>query len=148
MNNEIAKKIGSSLALKAVTVGVIMAYLIMGLVSSGNETNFFEAMFWISKIDSGVISSCVVSVAVFYACGYYFGGMAGVAILVKQYSHFWVGPCWGLFTLLATVFIGNLATFGQGAVLLFYVLIVGIFPAILVGFWLGSRIKSNVKTDT
>ena len=172
MDTETAKNIGTKLAIKSISIGVIIAYLLMGIGLSGVQTSFFEGLFWIIRIRSEAVQNFLIVIGAFYACGYYFGGKAGIAILAKQRSYLWVGPRWGLFTLLSTAFFASILGYSQVVIrdmysmgsaskmstdllinnftnfiswVVFYILIFGLIPALLVGLWFGWKIKRTVK---
>ena len=139
MTPETAKKIGSSLALKSVSIGVLIAYILMILITSGVQTTFFDGLLWILRVRSEVIGNFIAGLAAFYAFGYYFGGRASVAILIKQHNFYLVGLGWGFFTLLTTACIASFI--GFALLPLLYISIFGIIPALSVGLWFGWRIK-------
>ena len=147
MDTETAKNIGTKLAIKSISIGVIIAYLMMTVITSGVQTSFFEGLFWIIRVRSEAVQDFLIGIAAFYACGYYFGGKAGIAILLKQHSYLWAGPCWGLFTLLSTVFFASILSFNFNNIawIVFYIGIFGLIPALLVGLWFGWKIKRTVK---
>lgn len=171
MNPEIAKNIGSTLALKSVSIGLIIAYIIMIPLSSNGQDSLVDGLFWILDwMRSEFAMHFIIGIAAFYACGYYFGGRAGIDILIKQRNYQWAGPLYGLLTLFTTVFIASLTGFVQGVIHdlhyldslseirfdlfydnffdytfkpFFWFSLFGFIPVILVGLWFGWSINSK-----
>ena len=171
MNPETAKKIGSALAVKSVSIGLVIAYIIMVPVSlMGNNKSLWQAMLWIIDwIQSEFLFHIIIGIIAFYACGYFFGGRAGKSILIKHRNYLLVGVMCGLLTLLTTVFLGTLTGFFMGLIHgrhyidtaddlkqsdfiyenfinyifkpMFWFSIFGFLPAIGVGVWFGWRLK-------
>ena len=174
MNPETAKKIGSTLAVKSVSIGLAIAYIIMIPLSLMGQESLFDELFWIVKwMQSEFALHIIVALAAFYGCGYYFGGKAGIDILIKHRHYLWIGPLYGLLVLLTTIFLASLIGFAQGVThdlhylssfneisfKLFYEnffnkvfkplvwgSLFGFIPVILVGLWFGWRIRSKQRT--
>jgi membrane protein CcdC involved in cytochrome C biogenesis len=160
---EIAKSIGRTLALKAVSVGLIIAYILITLMVSGPEANMLSGLFWIFSTDSRGLEITVTVATAFYSCAYYFGGWAGRAILAQNQSYLRVGALCGLFTLLAASFISILIIYGRIAIAdryvgnmhtsfmgfiswpLFYISKFGILPSLFIGLWFGWSLHGKAE---
>ena len=156
MTRKIAENIGIRVALKSVTIGLILAYLIPTILFIGDGIN---AMLWIFEIDYWV--NILTGVVIFYACGYLFGKKAGYEILIKKKDHQKVGAKYGFFTLFVTVFLTSWVGFFQEGINnigtldnpfydyifkpLFWVLLFGCIPSIIIGLLFGRWIKNNGK---
>ena len=170
MNPKTAKNIGSTLALKSVSIGLVIAYIIMLPLCSGGYDSFGHQLLWIVDwIQSEFLPHTIIGIIAFNTCGYFFGRRAGSDILVKHRNYIWSGSIWGLLTLLCTIFLASLTGFFIGIKHslhylqtiedmkhsdfiydnlinyifkpMFWFLIFGFLPAILVGLWFGWRIK-------
>ena len=175
MNPITAKKIGSNVALKSVTIGLVIAYSIMVALCTGGYDSFVHQLLWIVDwLKSEFLPHTIIGIIAFYTCGYFFGRMAGKDILVKRLNYIWVGSLWGLFTLLCTVFLASLTGFFLGikhsmhylqtiedmkhstfiydnfidyiVKPLFWFSIFGFLPAIGIGIWLGWRIEKKSES--
>lgn len=169
MNPKTAQKIGSILALKSVSIGIVIAYCIMVALCTGGYDSFGHQLLWIVDwLKSEFLPETIIGIAAFYTCGYFFGRKAGNDILVKHQNYIWVGSLWGLLTMLCTVFLASLTGFFIGikhslhylptiedmkhsdfiyenfidyiVKPVFWFSIVGFLPAIGLGIWLGWRI--------
>lgn len=171
LNPESAKKIGSSLALKSVSIGLIIAYIIMIPLHLQGQEKPVDELFWIVKwLQSEFAVNIIIGIAAFYGCGYYFGSRAGSDILIKHRNYHWAGPLYGFLILLTTVFIASLIGFVQGIIhdvhyldssskisfdLLYnnfikkifkpiaWFSIFGFIPIMLMGLWFGWRIEKK-----
>ena len=154
MRKEIAENIGIIVALKSVTIGIIIAYLIPTLLVIGDG---IKATLWIFEIDYWI--NIVIGILIFYACGYFFGKKAGNEILIKKKDYQQVGAKYGFLTLLVTIFSVSWIGFFQEGVdsigtnddpfydyifkPMFWVLLFGLIPSILVGLLFGKWIKNS-----
>jgi hypothetical protein len=155
MNTLNAKKIGSKEALKAVIAGIIIAYLIMTWLSDGFA--FLHALTWIKNIDYK-FNLIVGGIAILLA-GHYFGQHAGAEILINRKNKYWTGIKYGLLTVLTATVSGSLVGVLQNIGIddnvffdyivkpLFWVMLFGILPIIIVGLWFGISIKMHDKRD-
>ncbi len=154
MTKKFAEKIGVKVALKSVTIGILIAYLIPTLLVIGDG---IKAALWIFEINYWI--NIVIGILIFYVCGYFFGKKAGNEILIKKKDHQQVGAKYGFLTLLLTVFLTSWIGFFQERFdsigtndnpfydyifkPMFWFLLFGIVPSILVGLLFGKRIKNN-----
>lgn len=144
-----AKKTGYRLAFKAITAGLIVAYCMMA---------FFSAdLLWLFSFEYAWLM--LVAIVVTYAAGFFYGRMAGVAILIKQKNKMLTGILCGFLmvwsaTLLSCLpgFFGEswetTASVGDRIIdyiikPLWWVTLFGSLPIIIVGIWLGNAIKSR-----
>ena len=175
MNPITANKIGSSLALKSVSIGLVIAYSIMVALCTGGYDSFVHQLLWIVDwLKSEFLPHTIIGIIAFYTCGYFFGRMAGNDILVKRLNYIWVGSLWGLRTLLSTVFLASLTGFFFGikhslhylqtiedmkhstfiydnfidyiVKPMFWFSIFGILPTIVIGILFGWRIEKKAES--
>ena len=175
MNPITAKKIGSSLAMKSVTIGLVIAYSIMVALCGGYD-NFVHQLLWIVDwLKSEFLPHTIIGIIAFYTCGYFFGSMAGNDILVKRLNYILVGSLWGLRTLLSTVFLTSLTGFFLGIMHslhylqtiedmkhstfiydnfidyivkpMFWFSIFGILPTIVIGILFGWHIEKKAEPN-
>jgi hypothetical protein len=155
MTKETAKKIGRNEAFKSVTIGLIVAQVIMTLLSS--ETNLFKGFFWFIEFNYKL--NVVIAIIAIYLCAYFYGQIAGKAIIINGKDHLWTGFLYGLLTLVTSTFLASWTGFFQEGIdnlgtsdepfndyiikPLFWVTIFGIVPVLIVGFWFGSRIREK-----
>lgn len=78
-----AIRIGRAEAFKSVTIGLVIAQLIMTLFSLGK--GFFRAIFWF--VDFGYQINLLIAIIAIYLCAYLFGGMAGISIIIKRWNY-------------------------------------------------------------
>jgi len=156
MTKKIAENIGIKLALKSVTIGIIIAYLIPTLLVIGDG---ISAALWIFKINYWI--NIVIGVLIFYVCGYFFGKRAGYEILIMKKDHQKVGAKYGFLTLLVTTFLTSWIGFFQEGIdnigtidepfydyifkPMFWVILFGIIPSILLGLLFGKWIKKKAE---
>jgi hypothetical protein len=158
MNAAYARTIGRVQAMKAVSSGLGLAYLIMAGLS-GSLSWLGHAHYW---------PNLVVAAVWMYLCGYCYGGRAGTAILLQKRAAAWIGTGYGLLTLLTVTFLASWVGFFQEGIPkvgtaddpfvdyiakpLFLVTLVGFLPTLLVGLWFGNSIKQvgsrHAKTIT
>ena len=146
-----AEKIGSRQAIKAVTIGLITAQLLMTMMV--DDTSLLNGFLWFTEDDYAL--NVVVGAICFYVCGYLFGQRAGYEIIIKQRNHLLIGFICGFISLVTATFLaGWLGFFQEGAgkyhgfsdyiiTPVVVVSVVGILPCLLVGFWLGYQIKKR-----
>lgn len=155
MNKDQAKKIGKTQALKSVCWGLLIAQLMMTWLSS--DQGLINAFFWF--LDFNYQLNVIVGVTIMLLCGYYYGQLAGVEILIKKKNHFWIGFKYGMATFLTTIFLASWTAFFQEGLKnmgtednpfsdyilkpFFWVLVFGLIPVLLVGFWFGTQIKKH-----
>jgi len=145
---EIAKRIGRKEAIKFVTVGLGIAYLIMALLAG--PLFLFQIGFQINL---------AIAVVVIYTCGYFYGQLAGVAILIKERNYLWIGLLYSFLTLTTAILISSWTGFFQEGIKnlgtpdnpfvdyiirpLVVITLFGLIPVIAVGFWFGSSIRKK-----
>ncbi|WP_298313211.1 hypothetical protein [uncultured Aquimarina sp.] len=152
MTSEIAKNIGIRKALQSATIGMFIAFLFMILLSGGNLQWMAEWNYWINII---------IGIGIFYGLAYFFGKNAGHEILIQKKSSGKVGAKYGFLTLIITAFLVGWTGFMQEGMEpydtfwdsfedyimkpFFWITIVGLLPAILVGVLFGKWIKKSIK---
>ncbi|AXT53391.1 hypothetical protein D1818_22120 [Aquimarina sp. BL5] len=151
MKSEIAKNIGIRKALQSATIGMFIAFLFMILLSGGNIQWMTEWNYWINII---------IGIGIFYGLAYFFGKNAGYEILIQKKSSGGVGAKYGFLTLIITAFLVGWTGFMQEGMEpydtfwdsfedyimkpFFWITIVGLLPAILVGVLFGKWIKKSI----
>jgi hypothetical protein len=152
ITREIARKIGANEALKFVSVGLGVAYLIMALLAG---PLFFIAM---SDFDLNFICAIIV----IYLCGYVYGQRAGLSILIKRRNYALIGFLYSFLTLITATFLASWVGFFQQIhnhpgesdnsfndyiyKPVFLVMLFGLIPVIGVGIWFGrSILKKGIK---
>jgi hypothetical protein len=153
-----AQKIGSKQGLISVGLGILIAQLIMTAMISSDQ-GFFKAFFWFLDVDYklNLFIGCIIMLF----CGYYYGKIAGKAIIIKQRNFILVGFLCAIAVLLTTAFLAGWVGFFQEGIdnidtndnpfedyifkPLFWVTLFGIIPALLVGLWFGGQIKRRGK---
>lgn len=147
------KKIGYTLAFKAITVGLVIAYIIMA---------FMAGPLWLFQIDYA--PTILFAAIVIYIVGYFFGELSGVWILKYKRPAILVGIISGFLIVWTATFFASLIgliTEGlpnkSGLSEPFYDYIYkplalvtqfGFLPIILVGTWFGHSIKKKGETVT
>lgn len=142
-----AAKRGYQQAFKAVTVGLLIAYLMIA--------PFDESLLW--PLHSGYTLNLLFGVVLLYASGYFLGRIAGKLILIKNYPAFLVGIGSGFLMTGAAAFLGGFPAFlteglqggwgikyAFGDYILKPVIMVwfwGFFPILLIGLWYGWSVK-------
>lgn len=148
-----ARRVGGRCGLRSALVGLTIAYLVMAILSSGDET---LNVGWIIDVEYKL--NLVTGAMILLVNGYYWGQLVGRLILINKYNHLVIGILCGLVTLSVSVFCSGWVGFfqemhhGDTVMDLFmaYVIrpvivvtIYGAIPAILTGLWMGSMIKSK-----
>ena len=149
-----AKKIGSKQGLICVGIGLLIAQLIMTYMFTTDES-FIKSFFWFHQIDFKL--NIFIGVIIMILCGHFYGQIAGVQIRIKKRNFILVGILCGLAVLLTTAFLCGWTGFFQEGIdnigtddnpfvdyiikPLFWILLFGIVPALLVGVWFGWRVK-------
>ena len=152
MKHECAQSIGRSQAVKAASIGLGLAYLIM----AGIDGN----LGWLGCLPDWWPNLAVATVLM-YLCVYVYGGWAGAAILEKKQDAGWIGTVYGICSLLTVAFLASWVGFFQEglakvgtndnpfaayiAAPVFWVSVVGLLPAALVGLWFGNSVKRAGK---
>lgn len=140
-----AKKIGSRQALKAITAGLIVAYILMAFIEEDAWWLFGFEYAWTMVLAAGI--TC--------ASGFLFGRMAGVTILIKKRNALLTGIACGFFIVWTSTFLTSLIGFfseGVGTAdafvnyigkPLWLVTMFGSLPVLFVGLWFGSSVKAK-----
>jgi uncharacterized RDD family membrane protein YckC len=154
MTKERAEKIGIRIATISVSIGIVLAYLIPTFVFWDGTSKSFTWIF-----DIGFWFNVLMGIAFFYGTGYFFGKKAGVEILVKKRNYILTGIKYGVLTLITATFLTSLIGFFQEGIdniggfsnpfydyifkPMYWILMYGILPAIVVGILFGLIIKVN-----
>ena len=157
-NKSEARKIGSKQGIIAVAIGLIIAQLIMTLLISTDE-GLVKGFLWFTKFEYKL--NIFIGAVVMLICGYFFGQIGGIQIIIKRRNHILVGFLCGLGVLLTTGFLAGWIGFFQEGIKnigtydnpfvdylfkpLFWITIFGGIPSLLVGIWFGTQIKRKGK---
>lgn len=150
MTAEIAKNIGIKKAFQSATIGLLIAFLFMMLLAGGNFQWMVEWNYWIN---------IVIGIVIFYGLAYFVGKNAGYEILIKKKDYEKVGMKYGILTLIITAFLVGWTGFVQEGMEhndtfwdsfedyifkpFFWIMLIGIIPAILTGRKFGKWIKKS-----
>lgn len=154
MTKESAEKIRIRFATISASIGIVLAYLIPTWIfwdgTSKSLTWIFDISFWFNVI---------MGIAFFYGMRYFFGKKAGIEILIKKRNYILTGIKYGILTLITATFLTSLIGFFQEAIdnnggfsnpfydyifkPMYWILMYGILPAIVVGVLFGLTIKLN-----
>lgn len=151
-----AKKIGSRQGLISVGLGVLVAQLIMTLLFSPNE-GYIKGFFWFMGVEYWL--NILIGVIIMLVCGHFYGQLAGKLILIQKWNYVLTGLLIGLAVIFTTAFFASWTGFIQEGIdnigtndnpffdyifkPMYWVLLFGIIPALLVGIWFGRRIKKK-----
>jgi len=152
ITEETAKKTGAKQALKFVSVGLGIAYLIMSLLAG--------PLFLIEA--TSLYLNLICAIVIMYILGFFYGQRAGIAILIKEKNYIWIGFLYALLTLVTTIFLASWVGFFQYGINkigtpddpfvdyigrpMFAITIYGLIPVIGVGIWFGTSIFKKGKT--
>ena len=141
-----AKKIGYKQAFKAITVGLVIAYIIMASMAGP---------FWLFQFDYA--PTILFAGIVLYFVGYFLGGLTGIWIIQKDRPAILFGILGGFLIVWSATFFGSLIGFvkeglpNQSPISepfhdyiykpIALVTMFGFIPIILVGIWFGFSIK-------
>jgi hypothetical protein len=140
-----AKKIGYTQAFKAITAGLVVAYLMVALLC--------KDLLWLFKVDFALL--LIIAIAITYATGFFFGGAAGQIILVKRKPALLVGVISGFLIVSTSTFFASVVGFfmhrlGSGEAFIDYIvkifIVITLFaciPIIVVGLWFGRSVKDK-----
>jgi hypothetical protein len=145
------KKIGYRQAFKAVTVGLVIAYVIMALMAGP---------LWLFQFDYA--PTILFAAFMIYVAGYFFGGLTGIWISKQSRLSILFGIIGGFLIVWTATFFGSLVGFmkeglpNQSEISepihdyiykpMALVTIFGFLPIILVGIWFGLSIKKKLTT--
>jgi hypothetical protein len=154
-----AEKIGSRQAIKGVTIGLIIAQLIMTLLSSDN--GFINGFCWFMHFNYNL--NLLIGAFCMYLCGHLFGQRAGYEIIINSKNSLLVGFKYGLLIIVTTAFLSSLTGFFQEGIdkigkdddpfvdyifkPVFWIFIFGIIPCLFVGLWFGNSIKRQGEKE-
>jgi hypothetical protein len=154
MTKEIAERIGIRVATISVSIGIILAYLIPTWIFWDGT---LESFTWI--FDIGFWFNVLMGIVFFYGMGYFFGKKAGKEILIKKRNYILTGIKYGVLTLITATFLTSLIGFFQEGIdniggfsnpiydyifkPMYWILMYGLLPAIIVGVLFGLTIKLN-----
>ena len=158
MDKRKAQSIGSKAGLKGVTIGLVMAEIIMTLVSL--DDGIFKAVFWFA--DYNYLLNLIFAVIILYLCGHFYGQAASKAILISHKNYNLEGFKFGIFTLFTSTVISSCISFlieGTGKIgvkgeqpifdyifsPIYWVSFFGLIPAMIVGYWFGKQIRRRIK---
>jgi type III secretory pathway component EscS len=156
MDKSLAKKLGSRQAFKGIIIGLIIAYLIMAWFSQGFGLTY--ALLWIKNINYKF--NLLIGVIAFVLAGHFLGEQAGIDILIKRKNKYLTGVKYGFFIVIVATIMGSLVGVFQNAGIdeevffdylvkpLFWVILFGFIPIIIVGIWFGSSIESHSNRNT
>lgn len=155
-----AKQIGSRQGLKAAGIGLSCAQIIMTIFFSADR-NVLKASLWFTSIEYGF--NVIMGILFVLASGFVYGQRAGIEILVRQRNFLIVGLKYGFLTLLTGIFLTSWIGFFQEGMNstfindnpfydyifkpVYWVMIIGFIPMLLIGAWFGFSIKQR-KTTT
>jgi hypothetical protein len=144
-----AKKTGYRLMFKAITAGLIVAYTMMAF--------FSWDLLWLFGFEYALLM--VMAIVVTYAAGFFFGRIAGVAIIIKQKNKILIGVLYTFLVVWTTLLLCSLPGFfgerwetttsiGDRIIdyivkPLWWVTLFGSLPTLIIGLWLGKAIKSH-----
>lgn len=151
-----AKRIGSRQGLISVGLGALIAQMIMTLIIA-SDNGFIRAFLWFTRIDYWL--NILIGVIIIFACGYFYGQLAGNLILLKKWNHILTGFLTGLAVIVTTTFFASWTGFIQEGIdnigtnddpffdyifkPMYWVILFGLIPALLVGIWFGRQIKKK-----
>ena len=151
MTPEVAKKIGIKKGLQSATIGILIAFLFMALIAGGN-------LLWMTEWS--YVVNVIIGIGIFYGLAYLFGKNAGYEILIKKKDYEKVGIKYGILSLIITAFLVGWTGFIQEGMEpydtfwnsfedyifkpFFWIMIIGIIPAILVGKKFGKWVKRSI----
>ncbi len=143
------KKIGYGQAFKAITIGLIIAYIIMALMAGP---------FWLFQFDYA--PTILFGALVIYIAGYFFGGLTGIWISKQSKLAIPLGIVAGFLIVWTGTFFGSLIGFMKEGLPnqsdiseslhdyiykpIALVTIYGFLPIIVVGIWFGLSIKKKI----
>ena len=147
------RKIGGRKGLISSVIGLVTSYLIMAVMTGVGGRGM--DLGWIA--DAGMKLNIVLGAVIMLVSGYLWGQMAGIAILINKKHHLVAGILCGIWALMTAAFLSGLPGFliegmpwkysikeGFESYVVkpfIWITIFGAVPAVLVGVWMGWRIK-------
>lgn len=136
-------------AFKAITVGLVIAYVIMAAMAGP---------FWLFEFEYA--PTIFIAAIIIYIAGYFFGGLTGVWISKRNHLAVLFGIIGGFLIVWTATFFGSLVGFFKEGLAdrtpisepvhdyiykpMLMVTIFGLLPIILVGIWFGLSVKKKV----
>ena len=158
MTTDAARKIGAKQGLISVFFGMAIAYLMMTFLMV-EDYGFISGFLWILKVEYWyhiLIGCCIMILS-----GYFYGQIAGKAILIGNSNSVLVGFLTGMAVLLTTGFLGGITGFLEEGINnigthdnpffdylikpLFWIAFFGLIPSLIVGIIFGKQIKRKGK---
>jgi hypothetical protein len=163
MEKEFAKKIGAIYAFKSIAFGISIFYLVpLLLFILGGEG--FYSIIWFTELNFYNWLFILNWIFFFFLFAFFFGQKAGIDILIKGKDCEKTGLKYGFLTLISASFFGCFLGFAWEGIdnigtndnpfedyffkPMFWILIFGIIPSLLVGRWLGKKIKSKILPNS
>ncbi len=160
MNESKARNIGAEYAIKSILIGILLFYLIPAIIFLIGDFRF-KSLFWVIDLDFYNWLFIFNWVFFFFVFAVIYGRSAGFEILIQKKDYEKTGMKYGILTLITASFFGCFLGFfwegfdniGTGDdpfndyffKPLFWLSLFGIIPSILVGRWLGKKIKLSTK---
>ena len=157
MEIKIARQIGKRLAIKSALIGLLIAYVTFGGLLYSWGMKLIKAALWITDVEFAF--HLVVGAFGLLAMAYLFGQLAAIDILIKKRNELWTGIKYGIIILVTGTLIGssvgfieegidNLGKYGNPIYdyyfkPMYWIMIFGIVPVIIVGLWFGRQIKKQ-----
>jgi hypothetical protein len=112
MNPRSAKKIGGKCGLISVAWGLCIAQITMTFIASGYSTGIVKAFLWFTDVDwyNNKVTIFISTTTVFLV-GFFYGQIAGEAIIIKQRKFTYVGLLVGLAVLCTTSVVLSVTAF-------------------------------------
>lgn len=156
-----AKQIGQRLALKSGAAGLLIAYIIFSSLLINWDSGILKAIIWITDVEFGY--HLIIGAIGLLVMAYLFGQRAGIEILIKGKNELWVGVKYGFVTLITGTLIASSVGFIEEGIdniggfsnpfydyyfkPMYWILMFGFIPTILIGLWFGVTIKKNGRKN-
>lgn len=121
------------------------------------DKGFIKAFFWFTETDYWI--NIVIGIVIMFACGHFYGQVAGKLILIKKWNYALTGMMIGMAIILTTIGIASWVGFIQEGIdnvgtndnpffnyilkPIYWVALIGSIPALMLGFWFGKQIKKK-----
>lgn len=156
-----AKKIGSKQGLISVSIGFVIAQLIMTFLFAPNR-GFVNGFLWFTRL--GFLPYLIIEALLMLLFGHLFGKIAGKEIIIKERNFVFVGGLTGVLVLFSTIFFTSWIAFIEDSIdkiginstpsldyiyytfePIYWVILFGIIPSFIVGIWFGWQIRRKGK---